>query len=184
MLPKVACITAIRSSLTLRSQMKYFVDSFHQQTYEGPSQLVLVYHHKDRVAAEVARLYADGSHIKAVAARDDSDEFPSVTALRFGAWSAEDAQVVVHWDFEAWHHPQRLSLQARALAYSARPGCVLKEGKTASEGGIRAETLAGEAQWMQQNWHPLLNEQFAVLQGLQQDQIVQVSLDDVEGVDR
>lgn len=182
MLPKVACITAIRSSLTLQSQMKYFIDSFHQQTYEGPMQLIFVYHHNDHEAADVAHLYADGFHIKAVAAREDNDQFPSAMALRFGAWSAgKDAQVIMHWDFEAWHHPQRVHLQVRALAYSARPACVLTEGAFSAKGDIQEETLAGEAKWMHENWHPLLDEQLSMLQDLQQDQVVQVSIDDFSG---
>jgi len=171
MIPKVACVTAIRSGPFAATRLKLLINRFRQQTYEGPSQLILVYHYGDAGAADLVRLYADGSYIKAVSSLDNG-EFPSTIAMRFGAWSADDAQVIVQWNFEERHHPDLLSLQVRALAYSGRPGCLLRER---SSGASFQETLAGEAKWMQKNWYPFLSKQQSAPQSLREDQIVHVS---------
>merc|ERR1719162_1683912 len=99
--------------------------------------------------------------------------FPSTMAYRFGAWSADSQpEVVVQWAFDVPHDRQRLSLQVRALAQSGRPGCLLARNDTLVE-----DSLAGEAKWMQQHWHPMLEEQHAVLEGLLESQVVQVHMD-------
>jgi len=77
MIPKVACITAIKSSFAAKIQIKYFIENFHTQSYEGPTQLVFVYHHKDHEAAKLVQMYADGFHIKGVAAQGEAAELPS-----------------------------------------------------------------------------------------------------------
>jgi len=186
MIPKVACITPIKSSLAAKIQLKYFLQNFRLQTYEGPAQLVLVYHHTDHAAAELIASYADGFYIKAIAARGE-DDFPSTTALRFGAYSS-DADVIVHWKFADWHHPNRLSLQVRALAYSSRPACVLRQQQQQQQHQLESEgpnkmaqqawdeTLTGEASWMREHWHPLLNEQHAVIFGAEAHHLVEVDM--------
>jgi len=177
MIPKVACITAISSSRVSKSKMEQFIRNFNEQTYEGASQLALVYDQEDEAAAAMVRLYSDGARIKAVAARDEG-MFPSTTALRFGAWSVgEDAEAIFHWDVEDSHHPQRLSLQVRALALSARPGSLIE-----NDGSFREESLGGEVKWMQRHWYPLLEGQHQTLQGMQESQIVQVRLDSLNGL--
>mmetsp|Transcript_142647 Transcript_142647/g.371715 ORF Transcript_142647/g.371715 Transcript_142647/m.371715 type:complete len:698 (+) Transcript_142647:107-2200(+) len=173
--PKVACITAVRSGPALGIQLKYFIDNFNLQSYEGPTQLVFVYHYKDRAAARLVAGHADGARIKGVAARGKG-RFPSTTAFRFGAW-ASDADVVAHWDFHQFQHPERLSLQVRALAYSSRPASILKglAGTGASTGASEA-TLLGERAWMEEHWHPLLKEQKVVLERAQARNVVEVDM--------
>lgn len=158
--PKVACIASLPPGQAARVRMKELLQQYLQQTYmqsyEGPSQLVLVYHFQDEEAENLVRLHADGATVVGVAARGDAEEFPSTTALRYGAWSAaQDAQVIVHWDLEAKHSPERLSLQVRALAYGVRPGCLL-QGVSWREGGSQDDTLAGETAWMWAHWYPHL----------------------------
>jgi len=177
MIPKVALITAVSSSQASKAKMEQFIRNFNEQTYEGSSQLVLVYDHKDKQAEEMVKTYSDGSRIKGVITRDEG-AFPSTTTLRFGAWSVgEDAQAVFHWDFEAPHHPQRLSMQVRALALSARPGTLIE-----NDGSFQVESLGGETKWMQRNWYPLMEGQHQTLQGMQESQIVQVKLDSLSGL--
>jgi len=171
-IPKVACIAALPFGTVTQAQIRAIVDDFHAQTYEGPAQLVLVYNFQDQDTARLVRIYADGTHIKGVAARDNT-ELPSTTALRFGAWSAgQDAQVIAHWSLGARHDPERISLQVRALALSARPACLLKREKGTD---LADDTLVGETKWMWEHWHPMLNEQRAVLEHLQDADIVQVN---------
>jgi len=182
-IPKVACITAIKSSLAAKIQMKYFIENFHKQSYEGPTQLVFVYHHKDREAAKMVKMYADGFHIKGVAAQGAAAEFPSTLDLRYGAFTAADADVIAEWSFDEWHHPQQLSLQVRALALASRPGCLLRTAAALPNGAAseasRAsseETLLGDAQWMREHWHPGLAEQHAVLESAKSVDIVEVDM--------
>mmetsp|Transcript_39168 Transcript_39168/g.103377 ORF Transcript_39168/g.103377 Transcript_39168/m.103377 type:complete len:736 (+) Transcript_39168:106-2313(+) len=173
MIPKVACIAAVESGPALEIQMKYFIDNFHLQSYEGPTQLVFVYHHKDRAAARLVQSHADGFHVKGVAAFGEG-KFPSTAALRFGAWSS-DADVIAHWNFNEFQHPQRLSLQVRALAFSSRPACILK-GLREDGAGADEATLLGEASWMEQHWHPLLKEQEDVLEVAQARHVVEMDM--------
>jgi len=183
MIPKAACITAIRSGGTARLRMAKFIHEFNAQKYEGPSQLVIVYHANDTEAAMLVHLYADGSRIKGVAAAGH-EELPSTTAMRFGAWSAgEDAEVIFHWEFEAWHHPDRLGLQVRAIALGGRPGSLLEHpaaGASYRPGGqpdAWEETLAGEAKWMQRHWYPHMYGQRDSLKKWQDSEIVGVDMD-------
>eukprot|EP00932_Pfiesteria_piscicida_P013720 SRR837773.25337.p1 GENE.SRR837773.25337~~SRR837773.25337.p1 ORF type:complete len:417 (+),score=105.26 SRR837773.25337:35-1252(+) len=179
-IPKVACITAIKSGVAARIQMKYFIENFRMQRYEGSSQLVLVYHRSDKEAAKLAALYADGTFIKAVAAQSEEQSFPSTTDLRYGAWAAKDADVIIQWAFTEWHHPERMALQVRAMAYSARPACIFKTAaanETVTTGVDPSdESIAGESTWMNQHWHPWLQEQSAVLHSAQAFQIVELDL--------
>jgi len=173
MIPKVACVTGIPAGRVTRENVLAFIHSFHDQKYEGPSQLLLVYHYKDTATAEIVRMYADGFNVKAIAARDEG-EFPSTTALRFGAWkAAEDAQVVAQWDFDATHHLDQLSLQVRALAYSSRPVSLVREQ------GVPVEnSMVGEASWMKRNWYPLLDKEHGAEDNVRHEQLVEVSLEE------
>eukprot|EP00445_Apocalathium_hangoei_P009453 CAMPEP_0203873664 /NCGR_PEP_ID=MMETSP0359-20131031/19863_1 /ASSEMBLY_ACC=CAM_ASM_000338 /TAXON_ID=268821 /ORGANISM="Scrippsiella Hangoei, Strain SHTV-5" /LENGTH=757 /DNA_ID=CAMNT_0050792365 /DNA_START=123 /DNA_END=2397 /DNA_ORIENTATION=- len=182
-IPKVACVSAFKSSTAAKIQMKYFVENFRKQTYEGSMQLVLVYNHNDLEAAKLVQMYADGSYIKAVAAQSEEAEFPATTDLRYGAWAADGADVVASWAFDEWHHPERLSMQVRALAFSSRPACMLRLQAAAGEAseeegstGPSEETLLGEKEWMREHWHPWLQEQNAVLKSAQAFQVVELDM--------
>merc|ERR1719217_456010 len=68
-IPKVACIMAVPSTTRAHARLKYVVNNFRSQNYEGPKQLIIVYHHQDhRGAARIQKL-ADGHLVKAVGAR-------------------------------------------------------------------------------------------------------------------
>lgn len=171
-IPKVACIMAIPmkrqagAELRLTYEVKHAIEGFRAQEYEGPRQLIIVHHFQDRQAAALARKFADGFYIKAVAARSD---VPSTTSLRYGAWASDaDAEIVARWDMDAWHHPKRLAMQVRALGLTGRPACQLKEwtfvgntgDKTAvSSGAAQGGSLMGQRTWMEKHWHPLLPEE-------------------------
>merc|ERR1719182_60789 len=103
-IPKVACVTVLPQGKVTEVLMKYFMDNYNLQHYEGERQLIIVYHSTDAEAARIAHLYADGTTVKAAAARG-SDAFPSVTAYRYGAWMAKGADLLARWDFEGFHHP-------------------------------------------------------------------------------
>jgi hypothetical protein len=157
-IPKVSCITAISYSRHVRARMMYFIDNFKLQDYEGPRQLLLVYHYLDTDAAELVQKYADGFYIKGVAARGDHD-FPSNAALRYGAWSA-DADIIARWDFEEWHDPSRLTMQVRAMAATSRPACILQDSHSGpkkvnmEEQVVHDLSLVGERSWMKAYWQP------------------------------
>jgi len=180
--PKVGCITAVPSGLHARVQLRYFIENFKLQAYEGRKQLILVYHHADDETAELVKQYADGSNIKAVAARGEG-AFPSTEALRFGAWSS-DADVIAHWELDEFHHIDRLSVQVRAMALSQKPVSLFKEPATDKEATPetsydtswgRVETLAGEATWMRTYWSPLRHLEHSLLK-VHAHQIVQVQM--------
>jgi hypothetical protein len=177
-IPSVACITLVPKGSTAKAWMSYFIDNFRLQKYEGGHQLVLVYHHTDSEAAELVHKYADGTYIHAAAAR--GEEFPSAAALRFGAWIARDADIVARWDFNAWHHPHRLSLQVRALALSGRPASLLKRWTIVNETGANVtvddgeywdSSLVGEASWMRANWYPYMEEERGALEAHKRDMV-------------
>jgi len=172
MIPKVGCITVIPSGKAARFHMRYFIDNWQLQSYEGPKQLIIVYHHADEEAKELAKKYADGSHIKAVAAFG-MGEFPSAGDLRFGAWSS-DADVVARWEFSEFHFPEQLSMQVRAMAASARPASILKDHNQTEMG--REDSLIGEKSWMREHWYPMLGGERDVLSGARAHQIVQVEI--------
>merc|ERR1719217_1213468 len=109
----------------LHRKMGRLIQNFMTQDYAGAKQLVLVFHHLDSEAESLAKKFADGFFIKAVAARGQ-EHLPSTTGLRYGAWSATDADVIARWDFGEEQHHQRLSTQVRALAYASRPACLMK----------------------------------------------------------
>eukprot|EP00428_Durinskia_dybowskii_P014540 CAMPEP_0170223388 /NCGR_PEP_ID=MMETSP0116_2-20130129/11393_1 /TAXON_ID=400756 /ORGANISM="Durinskia baltica, Strain CSIRO CS-38" /LENGTH=714 /DNA_ID=CAMNT_0010474089 /DNA_START=107 /DNA_END=2251 /DNA_ORIENTATION=+ len=176
-LPKVACITVLPLHHSAKSQVKYVVDSFSKQSYEGPKQLVIVYHHEDEEAVEVVKMYADGSYVKAVAAQGPREDFPSATAFRFGAWSA-DADAIAQWDFDEWQHPQRLALQLRALAFASRPASLLRPPSRPADPAPRLweGSLLGEVAWMREHWHPALEAQHAVLEGAEAHNVVALDM--------
>jgi hypothetical protein len=169
--PTVACITLVPAGSIAKVWMEYFIDNFRLQNYEGGHQLVLVYHHSDQQAAELVHKYADGSYIKAAVAR--GDDYPSAAAYRFGAWLARSADVVARWDFGAWHHPHRLSMQVRALAFSERPACVLDRwtlldadgsNSTKRDGEQWDASIVGDSAWMRSNWYPYMKEERAAFE--------------------
>jgi len=172
MIPKVSCIVALPMHGTSMRRVEDVVREFHRQTYEGPTQLVLVHHHEDLETAEAVRMLADGFHIKGAAARGPVEDYPSSAALRFGAWSS-DGDAVARWAHDEEHHPKRISLQVRALALAARPASVLVPAGGAAAPGDA--TLLGEAAWMRENWWPMLEEQRAILEGAEAHHIVGVA---------
>eukprot|EP00747_Dinoflagellata_sp_TGD_P163650 gnl/TRDRNA2_/TRDRNA2_182550_c0_seq1.p1 gnl/TRDRNA2_/TRDRNA2_182550_c0~~gnl/TRDRNA2_/TRDRNA2_182550_c0_seq1.p1 ORF type:complete len:607 (+),score=120.96 gnl/TRDRNA2_/TRDRNA2_182550_c0_seq1:66-1886(+) len=184
-IPKVACVTVIPSSAGAMAYARYFlmnfIENFRAQSYEGPKQLVLVYHSNNTEAAMLVKRYADGTFVKGVGAFGP-EEVPSTTAYRYGAWSS-DADIVARWDFDAWHHPSRLSMQVKALAQTRRPGCILKSwtvlgasgnNHTETGGSGWDMTLVGETKWMHKFWHPLLPEEKAVLEGPEAGHVVRL----------
>jgi len=183
-IPKVACITVLPQGQVTEILMRYFMDNYNLQHYDGSRELVIVYHSEDKEASRIAHLYADGASVKAAAARGESG-FPSATAYRYGAWLAHDADLVVRWDFEAWHHPNRLSMQVRAMVHSKRPASLVtmvtafdaagKNGTVA--GGVGPHgSLMGDAAWMRKHWMPTLEEENALLHGLHSQDVVQVAM--------
>jgi len=96
---------------------------------------------------------------------------------------ATSADVIVRWDFNDYHHPQRLSMQIRALAMSSRPASLLTAAsshltdlKSAHEHGF----LVGEARWMHEHWYPLLEEEAAVLKGAEASHLVVVDMPELD----
>lgn len=165
-IPKVACILALPATTRAHARLKYVVNNFKSQNYEGAKQLIIVHHYQDHTGAERIRNLADGYVVKAVPAR--TMEVPSATALRYGAWSADkDTDIIARWDVDGWHHPQRLAMQVRALAFSKRQACLLKRWTVTPGDGSRSvvedeiggeHSLIGERAWMDRNWQPLLEE--------------------------
>jgi hypothetical protein len=181
-IPKVACITVLPCGQPLHTRLRYFINNFRLQSYEGPRELILVYHHTNLEAARLVRWYTDGFFIKALAVF--GTEYPSAASFRFGAWEA-DADVVARWDFNAWHHTQRLSMQVRALSLSGRPACFLRHWSVRSEAGdIRIvsdasnwdASLVGEASWMRDKWYPLQEEFRMAVDSGKERQVVYVDL--------
>jgi hypothetical protein len=169
--PSAACIALVPKGDAAKVWLEYFIDNFRLQHYEGSHQLVLVYHHGDQEVAELVHKYVDGTYIKSAEAR--GEEYPSAAAFRFGAWIARDADVIARWDFSAWHHPHRLSMQVRALALAGRPAGLLnqwrvleKQGgntteRTEQDGERWDSSLVGEAAWMRKHWYPYMKEERA-----------------------
>jgi hypothetical protein len=183
MIPKVACVSVVPSGHEAKYQMKYFVNNFRLQTYEGPRQLILVYDHNDKAAKQLVGKYADGVFIRSAAARSDG-KFPSTTAYRFGAYVA-DADVIARWDFDAWHHPDRLAMQVRALAHKTRPvnrllAWTLRNGtedsRSEPDESVGEASLVGEKAWMAEHWHPLLGDETATLTSAHLRYLVQLDM--------
>jgi len=184
MIPKVACVSVVPSGREAKYQIKYFVNNFRLQTYEGPRQLVLVYDHNDKAAKQLVGKYADGVYIRGAAARSDG-KFPSTTAYRFGAYVADDADIIARWDFDAWHHPDRLKMQVRALAHKTRPvtrvlAWTLRNGtedtRSEPDQSIGEASLVGEKAWMAEHWHPLLGDETSTLTSAHLRYLVQLDM--------
>jgi hypothetical protein len=170
-IPKVACIMAIPeqnatgADLQRKSAVERAVDAFRSESYEGPKQLVMVYQYKDQQAAKLAKQIADGTYIKAVGAHMG---VPSTMSLRFGAWESDaDADVVARWDIDAFHHPERLSMQVRALGYSGRPASLNMWGVNLKQDGTRSvigepfgleNSMVGLRLYMERNWRPFAGD--------------------------
>lgn len=169
-IPKVACIMGLPSTPQAYAQLKHAVNYFRQQAYEGERQLLIVYHFQDQEARTRIRRLSRGDFIKGVPAR--TMEVPSSTAMRFGAWAAdEDVDIVARWDVNDWHHPQQLKNQVRALVLSGRQACLLKRWTMAPAGGDRTvvdgeigveHTLMGQRRWMEDHWEPFLPNNLGV----------------------
>merc|ERR1719473_1193405 len=152
---------ATDEDLKRTSAVQNAIKAFRSENYEGPKQLIVVYQFHDRQAAKLAKQLADGFFIKAVGARG---EVPSTMALRFGAWESDsDADVVARWDMDSFHHPDRLSMQVRALGHSGRPvslnmwmANLKSDGKRLVTGepfGLE-NSMVGLRSWMEKNWRP------------------------------
>lgn len=182
--PSVACIALVPQGKSAQTWMRYFVDNFKLQKYEGAVQLVLVYHYSDLETAELVHDLREKENITIRGAAARGTEYPSAAAYRFGAWVARDADVVARWDFAAWHHPHRLSMQVRALASSARPACLLdrwttlndKGNQSTAVGGLHWDSsFVGEAAWMREHWYPDMKEEHAVIAGAHAREVVKLT---------
>jgi len=180
MIPKVACLSVVPSGREAKYQIKYLVNNFRLQTYEGPRQLVLVYDHNDRAAKKLVDKYADGSYIRGAAAMSDD---PTM-AFRFGAYVA-DADIIARWDFNAWHHPDRLAMQVRALAHKVRPVSRLlawtlrngtEDSRSYPDESVGEASLVGEKAWMKEHWHPLLGDEPSTLTSAHLRYLVQLDM--------
>jgi len=80
MIPKVACITVLPCGKSLHPQLRYFINNFRLQSYEGARELILVYHHTNLEAARLVRLYTDGIFIKGLAVF--GTDYPSPASFR------------------------------------------------------------------------------------------------------
>jgi len=183
MIPKVACVSVMPSGQEAKYQIKYLVNNFRLQTYEGPRQLVLVYDHNDKAAKKLVGKYADGVYIRGAAARSDG-KFPSTMAYRFGAYIA-DADIIARWDFDAWHHPDRLAMQVRAMAHKSRPVNRLlawterngtEDTRSQPDESIGEASLVGEKAWMAEHWHPLLGDETSTLTSAHLRYLVQLDM--------
>mmetsp|Transcript_101777 Transcript_101777/g.180469 ORF Transcript_101777/g.180469 Transcript_101777/m.180469 type:complete len:826 (+) Transcript_101777:69-2546(+) len=176
MIPKVACIAVIPSGRAAKARMPHFIDNFRRQEYEGPRQLVLVYHHADEEAKQLVNTYADGSYIKGAASFGNGD-LPSTVAFRYGAW-VSSGDVVARWDFDHFHHPWRLSMQVRALALKSKAACFFRHPaapNSKEQQSAVASSMLGERTWMHKYWHPLLSTE-AVLEGFNGGDMVEVDV--------
>jgi len=182
MIPKVACISVLPSGRQAKYQIKYLINNFRLQTYEGARQLVLVYNHQDGAAKKLVDRYADGIYIRGAAARGEGES--STVAFRFGAYVA-DADIIARWDFDAWHHPDRLAMQVRALAHKVRPvnrlvAWTLRNGTedilSTPDERLGEVSLVGEKAWMSENWHPMLQGETATLTSAHLRSLVQLDM--------
>jgi len=186
-IPKVACITVLPQGHVTEQTMTYFMDNYKLQHYEGARQLVIIYHSGDKEASRLAHLHADGSSVIASAAQEVKDG-PSATAYRYGAWLAKGADLVARWDFDAWHHPNRLSMQVRAIVLAGRQASVVARITTFDAEGNHSTipggtgphgSMIGEASWMQKHWMPVLEDESSLLHGFQSHHLVQVDIPDL-----
>jgi hypothetical protein len=180
-LPKIAAIAWIKGDRKHRARMMYFVDNFKLQDYQGEKELMLVYHHKDEVAAHIVARYENDTEVKSVVAHDKSEDmFPSDPALRYAAWTS-DADLIAQWDFEEFHDPSRLSLQVKSLAYTKRHASVLATSSTSHSQDEEAKeyhqvSILGEKSWMKANWHPFSERHSEIAQTFILGEIVELDL--------
>jgi hypothetical protein len=170
--PSISCIMAVPPSPAAKVHFKYAINNFKLQHYEGDLELVVVYQHGDNEAASLVQQFAEKERIRGVASRGI---VPSTMALRYGAWTSK-ADLIAQWDYEAWHHPDRLSMQVRALAMSRHPGSLVVDPKSQnSTTGLKIQamegSLIGQAGWMREHWHPLLDEENGLLEMYQSHNI-------------
>jgi len=177
-IPKVACIAVVPHSWEGIWMLQEVVDTFRKQDYEGPRELVLVYHYRHKEAAQHVEALADGSEVRGVAARGDGD-YPSTAAYRFGAWKS-DADIIARWDFSGWSSPQRLKMQVRAMVLASRPACIVNRhiGVLAANASSDADerTTMGEATWMRHHWFPLQHSVRPMLEGYVAPQVVRLDM--------
>lgn len=166
-IPKVACIAVVPRGSRGAAWLKYFVDNFRLQHYEGERQLFLIHHQDDHKTKHLVDQHADGNMIKS--GEVSGAEPLSTVAFRYGAFLAlsSGADVIARWDFGGWYHPARLATQVHALALTGRPACLLgswtfSDGKenqhrVASEGNRYDATIVGVAAWMRRHWYPTVD---------------------------
>jgi len=168
-LPSVACVTPIIGNRETKARIQHFINNFMLQNFKGPKHLILVFEHTDHRAAKLVKKYADGINIRGVAARDEEKAFPSTTALRYAAWCASQsgADIIARWDFDMYHHPDRLRMQVHAMALSSRPVSIVRQPgdnkmPLLPENIGSDASIVGETRWMRLNWHPLLGSDEAI----------------------
>eukprot|EP00929_Paragymnodinium_shiwhaense_P005276 TRINITY_DN106_c0_g2_i1.p1 TRINITY_DN106_c0_g2~~TRINITY_DN106_c0_g2_i1.p1 ORF type:complete len:908 (-),score=199.25 TRINITY_DN106_c0_g2_i1:84-2807(-) len=189
--PAVACIVAITPEDATDAKLVALISNFRLQTYEGRRVLMLLHRNTDTAVGEMLQRYANSSSIRAVAVRSIG-EFPSTTALRYGAWAA-DAEIIARWNMDEWYHPQRLTMQIESMLLSGRPASLLKSWTVhgtlegAFETNISDKTgwegsLVGEASWMKSHWMPLLSEERHMLD-IQSYDLAQVDMPELMAYD-
>lgn len=184
-MPSIACIAPITAETATAEKLSALVSNFRLQTYGGRRTLQLLFQHSDIAVSELVHRYADGVIVKAVPVRA-TGQFPSTTALRYGAW-ATDADIIARWNADEWYHPDRLAMQVEAMVLAARPVSLLKswtfhgssvapfENSAADKIGWEG-AMMGEKGWMQEHWMPLLAEERDMLGGVQAGGIVQIDM--------
>lgn len=156
--PSVACITVLSSGEDTFQRVRFLIDNFVEQTYEGSMQLIIVAddgHESEEALAN----FVDGVAVKAVHAPIDRMDLAAL--YRLGLDEADDADILARWDWNAWHHPDRLALQIRSMALTSRPVSHLKTWTTTHDGSeaprqeeLGEPTLVGEKEWMKRYWYP------------------------------
>lgn len=189
--PEVTCVTVLPEHHASEAWLRAFLENFRLQTYEGRKHLVLVHHATDlRSALVVRKVTADAKDVTIGVARGDV-MLPSTTAFRFGAWiSRRSSGVIARWDYDAFHHPERLATQIRALALTGRPASLLSHwtaldsksssGKTIEWDGERwGSSMVGEAKWMKINWFPMLKSRQDDAHHYRRFQLVRVDMEEL-----
>jgi len=161
--PSVACIAVLPSGQDTFQRVRFLIDNFVEQTYEGSMQLIIIAD-DGHESEEALASFVDGVTIKAVHAAVDRIDLAAL--YRLGVAEADDADILARWDWNAWHHPDRLALQIRAMALTSRPVSHLRTWTTTQEGSevprqedLGEPTLVGEKEWMKRYWYPGQHEE-------------------------
>jgi hypothetical protein len=156
--PSVACIAVLPSGEDTFQRVRFLVDNFVEQTYEGSMQLIIVAD-DGHESEEALASFVDGVTVKAVHAPIDRMDLAAL--YRLGLDEADDADILARWDWNAWHHPDRLALQIRTMVLTSRPVSHLRTWTTTHDGSeaprqeeLGEPTLVGEREWMKRYWYP------------------------------